>query len=110
MDEIRDAYLAYLLDPLSFKYRKAITEKKPLQKFAEKRRRSTWPIRTIFRCLVTKCLIKAIDSRLMHGGAEKRAAFVDQAMREGFVLTAALADLLPPTRNSRMRSASTIRI
>jgi predicted negative regulator of RcsB-dependent stress response len=40
-------------------------------------------------------LIKAIDSRLMHGGAEKRAAFVDRAMREGYVLTAALADLLP---------------
>ena len=35
IDEIRDAYLAYLLDPLSFKYRKAITDKKPLQKFAE---------------------------------------------------------------------------
>ena len=44
--------------------------------------------------LVTKCLIKAIDSRLMHGGNAKREAFVNQAMREGFILTAAFADSL----------------
>ena len=44
---------------------------------------------------MTKCLTKAIDSRLIHGGAEKKQAFVNQAMREGFILTAALADLLP---------------
>jgi predicted negative regulator of RcsB-dependent stress response len=95
IDEIRDAYLAYLLDPLSFKYRKAITEKKPLQKFAEEAPALGLAYKDDFSLLVTKCLIKAIDSRLMHGGAEKRAAFVDRAMREGFILTAALADLLP---------------
>ena len=95
IDEIRDAYLAYLLDPLSFKYRKAITDKKPLQKFAEEAPALDLAYKEDFSLLVTKCLIKAIDSRLMHGGAEKRAAFVHQAMREGFILTAALADLLP---------------
>ena len=95
IDEIRDAYLAYLLDPLSFKYRKAITDKKPLQKFAEEAPALDLAYKEDFSLLVTKCLIKAIDSRLMHGGAEKRAASVDQAMREGFILTAALADLLP---------------
>jgi len=95
VDEIRDAYLAYVLDPLSFKYRKAITEKKPLQKFADEAPALDLAYKDDFSLLVTKCLIKAIDSRLMHGGAEKRAAFIDRAMREGFVLTAALADLLP---------------
>jgi predicted negative regulator of RcsB-dependent stress response len=95
IEEIRDAYLAYLLDPLSFKYRKAINDKKPLQKFAEAAPALDLPYKDDFSLLVTKCLIKAIDSRLMHGGAEKRAAFVDQSMREGFILTAALADLLP---------------
>jgi predicted negative regulator of RcsB-dependent stress response len=95
IDEIRDAYLAYLLDPLSFKYRKTILEKKPLQKFAEEAPALGLAYKDDFSLLVTKCLIKAIDSRLMRGGAEKRAAFVDRAMREGFILTAALADLLP---------------
>ena len=95
IDEIRDAYLAYLLDPLSFKYRKTILEKKPLQKFAEEAPALGLAYKDDFSLLVTKCLIKAVDSRLMRGGAEKRAAFVDRAMREGFILTAALADLLP---------------
>ena len=43
---------------------------------------------------MTKCLIKAIESRLMHDPA-KRQAYVDESMREGFILTAAFADLLP---------------
>jgi predicted negative regulator of RcsB-dependent stress response len=95
LDEIRDAYLAYLLDPLSFKYRNVITQKKALQKYAEEAPALGLAYKDDFSLLVTKCLIKAIDSRLMHGGAEKRTAFVQQAMREGFILTAALADLLP---------------
>ncbi len=37
-------------------------------------------------------MIKAINSRMMHGGAEKRAAYVDRAMKEGFILTAAFAE------------------
>ncbi len=95
VDEIRDAYLAYLLDPLTFKYSEVIKEKKPLQKFAEEAPALDLAYKDDFSLLVTKCLIKAIDSRLMHGGPEKRQAFVNEAMREGFILTAAFADLLP---------------
>ena len=35
VDEIRDAYLAYLVDPLSFKFAAAIKTKQPLDKFAQ---------------------------------------------------------------------------
>jgi predicted negative regulator of RcsB-dependent stress response len=95
VDEVRDAYLAYLLDPLSFKYGEVIKEKKPLQKFAEEAPALDLAYKDDFALLVTKCLIKAIDSRLMHGGAEKREVFVNEAMREGFILTAAFSELLP---------------
>ena len=95
VDQVRDAYLAYLLDPLTFKYSEVIKEKKPLAKFAQDAPALDLAYKDDFSLLVTKCLIKAIDSRLIHGGAEKRQAFVDQAMREGFILTAAFADLLP---------------
>ncbi len=95
VDEIRDAYLAYLLDPLSFKYSEVIKEKKPLQKFAEDAPALDLPYKDDFSLLVTKCLIKAIDSRLLHEGPEKRQAFVNEAMRQGFILTAAFAELLP---------------
>ena len=95
VDEVRDAYLAYLLDPLSFKYSEVIKEKKPLAKYAQDAPALDVAYKDDFALLVTKCLIKAIDSRLIHGGPEKRELFVNEAMREGFILTAALAELLP---------------
>ena len=95
VDEIRDAYLAYLLDPLSFKYSEVIKSKKQLAKFAQEAPSLDLAYKDDFSLLVTKCLIKAIDSRLMHNGAEKREAFVNQAVREGYILTAGLAELLP---------------
>ena len=95
VDEVGDAYLAYLLDPLSFKYSEVIKEKKPLQKFAQEAPALDLAYKDDFSLLVTKCLIKAIDSRLMHGGPEKREVFVNDAMREGFILTAAFSELLP---------------
>jgi tetratricopeptide (TPR) repeat protein len=95
VDEIRDAYLAYLLDPLTFKYSEVIKSKKTLQKYAEEAPALDLAYKDDWSLLVTKCLIKALDSRLMHGGTEKRQAFINQAMREGFILTAGLAELLP---------------
>lgn len=95
IDEIRDAYLAYILDPLSFKYKTVILTKKPLQKYSDAAPALDLAYKDDWSLLVNKCLIKAIDSRLLHGSAEKKQAFVNQAMREGYVLTAAFADLLP---------------
>jgi predicted negative regulator of RcsB-dependent stress response len=95
VDEIRDAYLAYILDPLTFKYSTVIKEKQSLQKFAQDAPALDLAYKDDFALLVTKCLIKAIDSRLMHGGEAARDAFVNQAMRDGYILTAAFAELLP---------------
>jgi tetratricopeptide (TPR) repeat protein len=95
VDEIRDAYLAYVLDPLTFKYSTAIKEKKPLQRYAQEAPALDLAYKDDFSLLVNKCLIKAIDARLMHDGPEKRQAFVNEAMREGFILTAAFVELLP---------------
>lgn len=96
IDEIRDAYLSYLLDPLTFKASVAIAQKKKvLETFAENAPALDLTYKDDFSLLVTKCLIKAIDSRLMHSGADKKQEYVDQAVRQGFILTAAFADLLP---------------
>jgi predicted negative regulator of RcsB-dependent stress response len=95
VDEIRDAYLAYLLDPLSFKYSEAIKEKNALKKYAQDAPALDLAYKDDFSLLVTKCLIKAIDSRVMRDTASNKQAFVDEAMREGYILTAAFADLLP---------------
>ena len=95
VDEIRDSYLAYLLDPLSFKYSETVKSKKALAKYAQEAPALDVAYKDDFSLLVTKSLIKAIDSRLLHGGPEKKAEFVNGAMREGFIVTAAFADLLP---------------
>ncbi|MBV8905666.1 MAG: tetratricopeptide repeat protein [Acidobacteriia bacterium] len=95
VDEVRDAYLAYILDPLSFKYSEVIKQKKPLDKYAQDAPALDVAYKDDFSLLVTKCLIKAIDSRLMHASAEKRQGFINEAMREGFILTAGFAELLP---------------
>jgi predicted negative regulator of RcsB-dependent stress response len=94
IEEVRDAYLAYVLDPLSFKYSTAINSKKALSKYSQDAPALDLAYKDDFSLLVTKCLTKAIDARLTRG-ADKRQALVDQAMREGFILTAAFADLLP---------------
>ncbi|MFL6414220.1 MAG: tetratricopeptide repeat protein [Bryobacteraceae bacterium] len=95
INEIRDAYLAYTLDPLSFKYKAAILTKKPLQKYSDAAPALDLAYKDDWSLLVTKCLIKAIDSRLLRGTPEKKQEYVNQAMREGYILTAAFADLLP---------------
>jgi predicted negative regulator of RcsB-dependent stress response len=94
VDEVRAAYLSYLLDPLSLRYSKTLETKKELQRYAEEAPALDLAYKDEFSLLVTKSLIKAIESRMMHG-AEKRQAYVDQAMMEGFILTAAFSELLP---------------
>jgi tetratricopeptide (TPR) repeat protein len=94
VDEIRDAYLAYVLDPMTYKFTTLINEKKVLAKYAAEAPALDLAYKDDFSLLVTKSLIKAIDSRLMHGGDEKRDAFVNTAMSQGYILTAAFADQL----------------
>ncbi len=98
-NDIRDAYLSYLLDPLTFRYSMIIKGKKALDKYAQEAPTLPLEYKDNFSLLVTQCLIKAIDSRLIHGNVEARSAFVNEAMREGYILTAEFADLLPAYEN-----------
>jgi predicted negative regulator of RcsB-dependent stress response len=94
VDEIRDAYLGFMLDPLTFKYSEVIKQKTPLQKYADAAPALDLAYKDDFSLLVSKCLVKAIEARLMHESPEKRQAYINEAMQEGFILTAAFADLL----------------
>ena len=94
VNEVRSAYLSYLLDPLSLRFSKTIDTKKDLQRFSEQAPALEEVYKNDYSLLVTKCLIKAIESRLMHDST-KRQAYVDESVKEGFILTAAFAELLP---------------
>jgi tetratricopeptide (TPR) repeat protein len=91
IDEIRHAYLHYLLDPLAIKYAVPLSSLKGLADFAQPAPALEDSYKSDFVLLATECMIKAVESRLARG-AQNRAALVNQALREGFVLTPALAD------------------
>jgi tetratricopeptide (TPR) repeat protein len=92
-DEIRHAYLHYLLDPLSLRYFEQLNRLKGLADFAAPAPALDSSYKDDFMLLATECLIKAVESRLT-SNVQARQAVVDGALREGFVLTPALSDQL----------------
>jgi tetratricopeptide (TPR) repeat protein len=91
IQEIRHAYLHYLLDPLALRYFEQLVRLKALADFAQPAPALDNSYKDDFVLLATECVIKAVESRLAPN-ARERQALVDQALREGFVLTPGLAD------------------
>jgi tetratricopeptide (TPR) repeat protein len=91
IEQVRHAYLHYLLDPLSLQYFEQWSRLKDVADFAQAAPALDDAYKNDFVLLATECVIKAVESRLAQG-AENRQALVNQAVSQGFVLTAALAD------------------
>jgi tetratricopeptide (TPR) repeat protein len=91
IDQIRHGYLHYLLDPLALKYSEAVTAKHALGDYANGSPILEEQYKSDFVLLATECFIKAVESRL-----DRKPAAIDQALREGFVLTPAFAEQLTP--------------
>ena len=91
IDQVRHAYLHYLLDPLSLLYFEQWSRVKGVAEFAQAAPALDDAYKNDFVLLATECVIKAVESRLARG-AENRQALVNQAVRQGFVLTPAVAD------------------
>jgi tetratricopeptide (TPR) repeat protein len=89
VEAIRHSYLHYLLDPVPMKFSKALEEKRGLADYALGSPILEDQYKTDFILLTTECLIKAVESRI-----DRKPAQVEQALREGFVLTPALAEQL----------------
>ncbi|MEZ5402825.1 MAG: hypothetical protein R2729_24325 [Bryobacteraceae bacterium] len=91
--DIRRQYMRYLLDPLFTKWGEKVDEKKALGDYALGAPHLPDHYKQDFLLLTTTCLIRAIESRL--AAPAKRDAMVDQAMKEGYILTAHFAEQLP---------------
>jgi tetratricopeptide (TPR) repeat protein len=89
IDGIRHAYLHYLIDPLGFKFAEEIQKKHALGDYAQGAGTLAEVYKSDFVLLATESVIKAVESRM-----DRKPALVDQAMRGGYVLTAALAEQL----------------
>jgi tetratricopeptide (TPR) repeat protein len=89
VDAIRHAYLHYLLDPLPMKFSKTVVDKRGLGDYAQGSPVLEEQYKSDFILLTTECLIKAVESRI-----DRKPSEVDQALKEGFVLTPALFEQL----------------
>lgn len=88
--DVRHAYLHYLLDPLATRHAEVITRKRGLAEYAQRAPALDASFKSDYLLLVTESLIKAIESRL-----DRKPAAADQAMLEGYILTAYFAEELP---------------
>jgi tetratricopeptide (TPR) repeat protein len=92
--EVQSAYLSFLLDPLSFRYKDKIQRLRGLKDYAEGAPLLDPAYREDFALLAVKSLVRAIESRLARPRSQG-PALVQEALSEGFVLTPAFAELLP---------------
>jgi tetratricopeptide (TPR) repeat protein len=90
IDQVRHAYLHYLLDPYSLRYFEQWNRLKGVAQFAQAAPALDEAYKNDFMLLSTECVIKAVESRLARG-AQNKQALVNQALEQGFVLTPALA-------------------
>jgi tetratricopeptide (TPR) repeat protein len=89
VEDIRHAYLHYLADPLGIKFSEELKRKSSLGDYALGSPLISDMYKKDFVRLATECFIKAVESRIA-----RKPALVDQALREGYVLTPAFAELL----------------
>jgi tetratricopeptide (TPR) repeat protein len=87
--DIRHAYLHYLIDPIGLKFSKPLMEKSPLGDYALGSPLLADQFKTDFVLLATECLIKATESRM-----DKKPDAPLQAAKEGFILTPVFAEIL----------------
>jgi tetratricopeptide (TPR) repeat protein len=90
VDQVRHAYLHFLLDPLSLRYFEQWGRDKALADFAQSAPALDDAYKNDFMLLATECVIKSVESRLARGA--KKQELVDVALNQGFVLTPALAE------------------
>lgn len=92
MHDIRHAYLDYLIDPLAIRNAAHFDKKKGLGDLAQASPILAEDYKNDFVRLASMCMVRAVEARL-DGAAGN--AFVDQSMKEGFILTAYFYEALP---------------
>ncbi len=88
--DIRHAYLHYLLDPLATRNQEILNRKQGLSDHAQRAEALDSSFKDDFLLLATESLIKAVEARLDH-----RPDAVQQALRQGLILTPFFAEQLP---------------
>ena len=91
--DIRYAYLHFLLDPIAGRQSELLMKKRALIDYVLAAPALAEHYKNDFLLLATASLAKAIEARLAPAG--QRAAAVERALKEGFILTPHFAEKLP---------------
>jgi hypothetical protein len=86
VDQLRHAFLHFLLDSLPLHYDAAIVPSRSLLKIAAVAPRLPSEYRNDFTGLYAECLIRAVEIELDHLTPDRRATAVDAAEADGFIL------------------------
>jgi tetratricopeptide (TPR) repeat protein len=92
IEGVRHAYLHFMLDPLPVRHAAELDKKRGLIDYAQNAPFLEDYYKNDFPRLANECLIKAVEARMAPSSA--RQGLVDQALRQGFVVTPAWADAL----------------
>ncbi len=87
IDEIQHAFLVHLLDRLSIRYREEVSRIEVLSRFAMFAPALDEAYKSDFELLTTQCLAKAVHQQLRRAPEAEKIEAVNQALREGYVLT-----------------------
>jgi len=86
MDDIRHAFLHFLLDPIAIRYRVQASKASPLLEYAARAPLLPVDLRDDFSAFFDECLVRAVELRLRHLSPADLASAIDQAESSGYVL------------------------
>jgi tetratricopeptide (TPR) repeat protein len=92
VNDIRHVYLHYVLDPIAMRAGEALEKKRALVDFAQPAPLLAPYYKSDFVLLAGASAVRAVEARL--SPQAKRPAMIDEAMKQGFILTAAFAEEL----------------
>jgi tetratricopeptide (TPR) repeat protein len=94
-DQIRHAFLHFLLDPIPLRYSHVVAVKRPLLDIAVKAPRLPQDLRDDFSGFFTECLVRAVEIRLRRLAPSELVGVLDKDDADGFVLVRPLVQVLP---------------
>lgn len=90
LDDIRRAYLTYLLDPFATRSAEILERKKSLIDHAQRAGALSEVYKSDMLLLTTTSLVRAVEARLLH-----KPEWVQEALVEGYILTPYFSEQLP---------------
>jgi tetratricopeptide (TPR) repeat protein len=86
IDDIRHAFLHFLLDPMAIQHRAEASKASPLLEYAARAPRLPVEFHDDYSAFFDECLVRAVELRLRHLAPADLASAIDQAESSGYVM------------------------